>query len=143
MQHSKHKSDFQRNKLKFYGNDEQPKGPTEPSSSKRASQGQALSALEKGRLSPGTRTLVNSEIYNYHIINSKQKSSATTKKKLFRKIDKDQHQQGYIMDKLPAERDGAILAIVERDAEASDGETGGVESRKREKVMVTMGGDRF
>ena len=41
------------------------------------------------------------------------------------------------MDKLPAQRDGAILAIVEKDANESD------DGDKRNKVMVTMGGDRF
>lgn len=47
------------------------------------------------------------------------------------------------MDKLPAQRDGAILAIVERDPEGSDGSYDNTENKKRDRVMITMGGDRF
>ena len=86
--------------------------------------------------------LINTEIFNYNIINQKSKPAAGVKKRIFRRVDKDQHSQGYIDHKIPAERDGAILAVVERsNLDASH--AGATTATKRDRILITMGGDRF
>jgi hypothetical protein len=164
MMRSKRKTEFKLSKLKFYSNNEQvvrqPKqGEEEVEVNQNSGYGATREAVEgglkankrkptsrssidEGRVSPGTRMLINTEIFNYNIINYKSKPASTIKKRTFHRVDKDQHTQGYIDNKIPAERDGAILAIVERsslDAGAQSQSTGG----KRDRILITMGGDRF
>ena len=85
--------------------------------------------------------LINTEIFNYNIINQKSKPAAAIKKRIFRRVDKDQHSQGYIDNKIPAERDGAILAVVESNN--LNTATRSPTTTKRDRILITMGGDRF
>jgi len=162
MMRSKRKTEFKLSKLKFYSNNEQVVMPPKQSEEEEANQNSGYgatreavegglkankrkpasrSSIDEGRVSPGTRMLINTEIFNYNIINQKSKPAAAIKKRIFRRVDKDQLNQGYIDNKIPAERDGAILAIVE-----SNNLDAGVQnptSAKRDRILITMGGDRF
>ena len=164
MMRSKRKTEYKLSKLKFYSNNEQVVRPPKQSgeeeeanqdggygATREAAEGglkatkrkpASRSSMDEGRVSPGTRMLINTEIFNYNIINQKSKPAAAVKKRIFRRVDKDQQAQGYIDNKIPAERDGAILAIVEsNDLDAGTQSRSG--AAKRDRVLITMGGDRF
>lgn len=81
---------------------------------------------------------------------------------MYRKVDKEQNAQGCINNQVPANRDGAILAVVEEQPSDEMRPTGRkwissgslIDSQdsqetshrikpKRKRVLVLMGGDRF
>jgi hypothetical protein len=159
MMRSKRRNESKLSKLKFYSNNEQVavqskdgEAEAEPEQNDgQATEGAknnkrkpvARSSIDEGRVSPGTRMLINTEIFNYNTINQKSKPAAAVKKRIFRRVDKDQQSQGYIDHKIPAERDGAILAVVERSNLDSGSHSGPSTAAKRERILITMGGDRF
>ena len=54
--------------------------------------------------------MMDTAIANYHLQDSK---GLKLRKSMYRKLDKDQTAQGCIKNQVPANRDGAILTLVE------------------------------
>ena len=56
--------------------------------------------------------MMDTAIANYHLQDSK---GMKLRKSMYRKVDKEQSAQGCIDNQIPANRDGAILALVEEE----------------------------